>query len=42
MAGLVPAVHVFLGGANQDVDARNTCGHDEVESGAAGISAFHE
>jgi hypothetical protein len=35
MAGLVPAIHVFLFGANRDVDARNKCGHDEVESGAA-------
>ena len=35
MAGLVPAIHVFLFGANQDVDARNKCGHAEVESGAA-------
>ena len=42
MAGLVPAIHVFLGGASQDVDARNKCGHDAMESGAAGISAFRE
>jgi hypothetical protein len=42
MAGLVPAIHVFLGGANQDVDARNKCGHDAVKFGAAGLSAFHE
>jgi hypothetical protein len=43
MAGLVPAIHVFfLCGMNQDVDARNKCGHDEVESGGTGISAFNE
>jgi hypothetical protein len=42
MAGLVPAIHVFLCGVNQDVDARNKCGHDEVESGGTGISAFNE
>jgi hypothetical protein len=42
MAGLVPAIHVLLCEASQDVDTRNKCGHDEVESGAAGISAFHE
>jgi hypothetical protein len=42
MAGLVPAIHVFLGGANQDVDARNKCGHDEVKLSAAAISAFQE
>jgi hypothetical protein len=34
MAGLGPAIHDFLGRANQDVDARNKCGHDEVEFGA--------
>jgi hypothetical protein len=27
MAGLVPAIHVFL--VNQDVDARHEAGHDE-------------
>jgi hypothetical protein len=42
MAGLVPAIHVFLCGASQDVDARNKCGHDEMESGAADITAFHK
>jgi hypothetical protein len=33
MAGLVPAVHVFLGGdaGKQDVDARHKAGHDESE-----------
>jgi phthalate 4,5-cis-dihydrodiol dehydrogenase len=29
MAGLVPAIHVFLTGSNQDVDARHKAGHDE-------------
>ena len=28
MAGLVPAIHVFLGD-KQDVDARHKAGHDE-------------
>jgi hypothetical protein len=30
MAGLVPAIHVFLRG--QDVDARHKAGHDEKAS----------
>jgi hypothetical protein len=42
MAGLVPAIHVFVRSSKHDVDARNKCGHDEVESGAVGISAFRE
>jgi hypothetical protein len=29
MAGLVPAVHVFLIARRQDVDARDEPGHDE-------------
>jgi hypothetical protein len=29
MAGLVPAIHDFLCGPKQDVDARNKCGHDD-------------
>jgi hypothetical protein len=29
MAGLVPAIHVFVRGKNQDVDARHKAGHDE-------------
>jgi hypothetical protein len=28
MAGLVPAIHVFL--RSQDVDARHKAGHDEL------------
>ena len=28
MAGLVPAIHVFLASVNQDVDARDKRGHD--------------
>ena len=28
MAGLVPAIHVFLADANKDVDARHKAGHD--------------
>jgi hypothetical protein len=29
MAGLVPAIHVFLASLQQDVDARHKAGHDE-------------
>ena len=29
MAGLVPAIHVFLGLSSQDVDARVKPAHDE-------------
>jgi hypothetical protein len=28
MAGLVPAIHVFLAGALKDVDAQDKPGHD--------------
>jgi hypothetical protein len=28
MAGLDPAIHVFLVAANKDVDARHKAGHD--------------
>jgi len=28
MAGLVPAIHVFLLSGNKDVDARHKAGHD--------------
>jgi hypothetical protein len=30
MAGLVPAIHVFLTESLQDVDARHKAGHDGV------------
>ncbi len=30
MAGLVPAIHVFLSKCSQDVDARHKAGHDEL------------
>jgi hypothetical protein len=30
MAGLVPAIYVFVLERLQDVDARNECGHDEL------------
>jgi hypothetical protein len=33
MAGLVPAIHVFLEGS-QDVDARHEAGYDEFRYGA--------
>jgi hypothetical protein len=29
MAGLVPAIHVFISAIPQDVDARHKAGHDE-------------
>jgi hypothetical protein len=29
MAGLIPAIHVFLASRLQDVDARHKAGHDE-------------
>jgi len=32
MAGLVPAIHVFLDARKQDVDARHKAGHDDLES----------
>jgi hypothetical protein len=32
MAGLVPAIHVFLHVAIKDVDARHKAGHDDVWS----------
>jgi len=31
MAGLVPAIHVFVVARFQDVDARDKRGHDEVQ-----------
>jgi hypothetical protein len=30
MAGLVPAIHVFVVKTSQDVDARDKRGHDEL------------
>ena len=30
MAGLVPAIHVFVSHKKQDVDARDKPGHDEA------------
>jgi hypothetical protein len=32
MAGLDPAIHVFLARASKDVDARHKTGHDDLES----------
>ncbi|SHH87635.1 hypothetical protein SAMN05443248_6620 [Bradyrhizobium erythrophlei] len=31
MAGLVPAIHVFLRIKSEDVDARHKAGHDDEE-----------
>jgi hypothetical protein len=33
MAGLVPAIHVFLLKSSEDVDARDKPGHDEAPKG---------
>jgi hypothetical protein len=30
MAGLDPAIHVFLSRGTKDVDARHKAGHDEI------------
>jgi hypothetical protein len=30
MAGLVPAIHVFVAAKKEDVDARHKAGHDEM------------
>ena len=38
MAGLVPAIHVFLAG-DKDVDARHKAGHDAAQSGEAALMA---
>jgi hypothetical protein len=35
MAGLVPAIHVFLAHRGKDVDARHKAGHDEALPGCA-------
>jgi hypothetical protein len=34
MAGLVPAIHVFIAQGNEDVDARHKAGHDELDDKA--------
>ena len=34
MAGLVPAIHVLPATIQQDVDARDKPGHDELQSNA--------
>jgi hypothetical protein len=33
MAGLVPAIHVFLACGDESVDARDKPGHDGVDAG---------
>ena len=35
VAGLVPAIHVFLAGVSKDVDARDKPGHDDLASFAS-------
>jgi hypothetical protein len=37
MAGLVPAIHVFVAARLEVVDARHEAGHDESASAAIGI-----
>ena len=37
MAGLVPAIHVFVAAAKKFVDARHKAGHDESLARAVGI-----
>src|SRR5467141_4902992 len=39
MAGLVPAIHVFLAACFEEVDARNKPGHDEYRAQAGCASA---
>jgi putative acetyltransferase len=34
MAGLVPAIHVYVAARKKDVDARHKAGHDEMSSGS--------
>jgi hypothetical protein len=31
MAGLVPAIHVFVTARTKDVDARHKAGHDDID-----------
>jgi hypothetical protein len=38
MAGLVPAIHVFLLSERKDVDARHKAGHDELDGSNYPIS----
>jgi hypothetical protein len=38
MAGLVPAIHVFLTRRKQDVDARDKRGHDGERFGAIALT----
>jgi hypothetical protein len=40
MAGLVPAIHVFLPGNHKDVDARDKPGHDEIKKAPAKPGPF--
>jgi hypothetical protein len=35
MAGLAPAIHVFVGGQFKDVDARHKAGHDDSKERSA-------
>ena len=40
MAGLVPAIYVFLPHGTKDVDARHKAGHDEFKRRAVHASLF--
>ena len=37
MAGLDPAIHVYVSGAKEDVDARHKAGHDESKNWIASL-----
>jgi len=38
MAGLVPAIHVFVAQGTEDVDVRHKAGHDESSVGTVGLT----
>jgi hypothetical protein len=38
VAGLVPAIHVYVAAEKKDVDARHKAGHDELKEQVARVS----
>jgi len=42
MAGLVPAIHVFLAAGKKVVDARDKRGHDAARCVVSGITSVEE
>jgi hypothetical protein len=40
MAGLDPAIHVFLASEKEDVDARHKAGHDELQGYPTSIGSL--